>query len=418
MTAITSKSRLLIGYNQFLCAEALASGSEFSLALFEDLNKLIESVILYDHVVLLGDYELPSGIFVTPLKQAGILETFSNEKLRLRLQDEQTRSQFFSTMSDIFGPAVIKGTDIQPETILDNRISPNVADSLSYSRLFAQTISCGSSLEFNREGLTDWISENIYLRRHQGGHFYFLARAVLYSSIAAAAEMDYAPDLIRLPLAALAFTHEARSLPKRLYDAVIEKVQSEVEALILLGMPISVFIPPLTAKLLSRVDSPKQYADELLELREDFTDFRTAYNEFLTILKDPNVTLKAKIDAKKRMMSRVTGIIDSGESRHALNVKTIWDKLISSSLDVEGASTKLSLSGMVSILLDQTSIERTKGKARALFDLWTDSLNMKDHGALLESSFNTEIDPNEVKQYKKYSESLRFLIRTAGSSES
>ena len=183
----------------------------------------------------------------------------------------------------------------------------------------------------------------------------------------------------------------------------------------LLGMPVAVFVPPLTTKLLSRVDSPNQYADELLQLREDFTGFRTAYAEFLAVLKDPTITLKTKIDAKKKMISCITGIIDSGESGHALNVKTVWDKVIGSSLDSDGASTKLSLSGMVSLLIDQVSTEMAKGKARALFDLWTDTLNMKDHGALLERSFRTEIEPAELERYKEYSEALRSLIRSSHS---
>ena len=176
---------------------------------------------------------------------------------------------------------------------------------------------------------------------------------------------------------------------------------------------VAVFVPPLTAKLLSRVDSPTQYADELLQLREDFTGFRTAYAQFLAILKDPNVALKTKIDAKKKMISRITEIIDSGESGHAFNVRTIWDKVILSSLGSDGASTNLSLSGMVSLLLEQASTEMTKGKARALFDLWTDTLNMKDYGALLERSFNTEIKPDELDRYKRYSEALRSLIKSS-----
>src|SRR5438046_6966373 len=86
MTASTSESRLLLGYNQFLCAGALASGEPFSLSLFEDLNKLIESVVLYDRIVLLGDYELPSGVFATPLREDGILETLPDDQIRMLLR--------------------------------------------------------------------------------------------------------------------------------------------------------------------------------------------------------------------------------------------------------------------------------------------------------------------------------------------
>ena len=74
-----------------------------------------------------------------------------------------------------------------------------------------------------------------------------------------------------------------------------------------------------------------------------------------------------------------------------------------------------SIIGMVSLLLDQALKETAKGKARALFDLWTDTLNMKEYGPLLERSFKTDIKPMDVERYKKYSESLRLLIRASSS---
>lgn len=54
-------TRIIIGYNQFLCAEHLVQNERFDLSLFEELNRLIESVVLYDQIVLLGEYRLPSG---------------------------------------------------------------------------------------------------------------------------------------------------------------------------------------------------------------------------------------------------------------------------------------------------------------------------------------------------------------------
>ena len=177
-------------------------------------------------------------------------------------------------------------------------------------------------------------------------------------------------------------------------------------------MPIAVFVPPLTANLLSNVDSNKDYADGLLNIRQKFSGFRKSYSEFLALLKDPTVTLKEKIDAKKQLVTRITGIIDRGEGGHALNVKTIWDKVISSSLDNSGASTKLSLSGLVSLLLEQLGKEGIKGKARALFDLWTDTLNMKNYGSVIEKAFKTEISLMEVDRYKSYSGAIRKIIKS------
>ncbi|MCP5105065.1 MAG: hypothetical protein GY950_16880 [bacterium] len=412
----TIKTRILVGYNQFLCAESLASGSQFGLSLFEDLNKLIEAVVLYDKVVLLGDYSLPSGLLATPLKKAGILQTMPNAEMRNIITQTSTQSRFRAYMIDVFGKDVAYVENATPGKLLDLRISPNIYDQISYNNLFEQTINCCSTGGYERQRFTHWINENILCTRDKGGHFYYLARAVLYATIAEQCGMDYAPDVLRLPMAALTFSSQTRALPKALYDGLVDKIHSEVESLTLLGMPIAVFVPPLTAKLLSTVDSPKDYSNELLELREKFSGFRKAYSEFLAVLKDPSITLKEKIDSKKKMITRITGIIESGQSGHALNVKTIWDKLISSSLDEGGSSTKLSLSGMVSLLLEQLAKEKTKGHARALFDLWTDTLNLKNYGQLIEKAFKTKIDATEVERYKRYSQALRQLIKSAGSS--
>ena len=409
-----AETQILIGYNQFLCAEGLASGAAFNLNVFEDFNKFIEAVILYDRIIVLGEYSLPSGLLASPLEKAGILKTITNKEIEDFFQKKTSQDQFYSTMADVFGPKVSGAEDAQPKQLLNLRISPNTFDSYSYNNLFNQTIECAKEQNFERSKFCNWISKNIFETRTKGGHFYYMARSILYSTYAESNRIDYAPDLLRLPIAALSFSRDVKPLPKALYDALVKKVKTEIDALIVLGMPVSVFIPPLTATLLKRVDSKNDYPNELLQIREKFSGFREAYCNFLTILQDHTVTLKEKIDAKKRILSRISGIIEKGESGHALNVKTIWDKILNSSMDDSGVSTKLSLSGMVSILIEQLAKEKAKGHAKALFDLWTDTLNMKNYGQIIEHSFKTDIDPKEVKRYQQYSGALRNLIKTSG----
>jgi len=94
-----------------------------------------------------------------------------------------------------------------------------------------------------------------------------------------------------------------------------------------------------------------------------------------------------------------------------LNVITIWDKAIGISFDGLGVSPKLSLSGIISLLIEQIQKEHTRGKARALFDLWTDTVNLKNYGNLIEKTFHTEIDPFEADQVKLYSAAIRSILR-------
>jgi hypothetical protein len=408
------ESQILLGYNQFLCAESLVAGEKFSLSLFEDLNKIIEAVVLYDRIVLIGDYSLTSSIFAAPLEKAGALKKLSDANFQNVFADKSARSHFSLSMANVFGPQVLDIEDAQPEELIKLRISPSSRDMLKYRDFFLETIECGKAEHFERDRLTNWVAQNIFEQRKCSNLFYYLARAVLYSTFAERFEMDYAPDVLRFPIAALTFSRGTTPLPKTLYDALCKKVHSEIEALVLLGMPVAVFVPPLAAKLLSRVRSLQDCPSELLELRENFSGFRTAYGEFLAVLKDPQVTLDKKIDAKKKMISRITGIITKGESRHALHVKSIWDKMVSSSLDEAGISNKLSLSGFVSVLMDQLTSEGIKGHARALFDLWTDTLNIKNYGELIEKSFKRTIESAEIDQFNLFSEAVRKLIKCTG----
>ena len=117
-----SENSLLLGYNQFLCAEQLAEGGPFTLSLFEDLNRLVESVVLYDKVLLLGDYDLPSGLFATPLKKAGVLEMLPTNHIRTIISRDVARARFRSCLVDAFGENVGDTDDAQPERVLECRV--------------------------------------------------------------------------------------------------------------------------------------------------------------------------------------------------------------------------------------------------------------------------------------------------------
>ena len=231
----TTQTQILLGYNQFLCAEGLASGGQFSLSLFEDLNKFIESVVLYDKVVLLGDYFLPSGVFAQPLQQEGILDTITDNEIRSIMLNEDAKKQFQISMENIFGPASLDADDAQPERLIELRIPPNAFDSNSYNNFFNQTVEYAKSKGFEKDRFTKWIAENIFETRSKGGHFYYFARSIVYSTYAEIVGLDYAPDLLRLPIAALSFLRRTTPLSKILYDTIVEKIQSEIDALTLLG---------------------------------------------------------------------------------------------------------------------------------------------------------------------------------------
>ena len=407
-------AKIIFGYNQLLAAASLTEGGEFNLFAFEDFNKLVEAVVLYDKVVLLGDYDFPSSNIYDELNKEGIFENLSDIELRTYLNAPQAQTHFQDVMGYIFGKESLRVPDVRPEVLLDSRISPNAFDQMALNTMALQTIRLHNRGKFNTDVFTDWLNKNIFQTRNLGGHFYYFARSLLYSVVAESANMDYAPDSLRLPIVALAFNKRTSPPSKQLYDVLVQRMQSEIEALVLLGMPVALFIPPLTAKVLSEISHPSECVIEILELSRKFTKFRKTYGEFLRALQRPDLTLREKIAVKKRLVEDIRGIIESGEGQHALNVRTILDKVISSDFGDSGISAKLSLSGVISVLVEQMLKEHTKGHAKALFDLWTDVLNIKNYGSLIEKVFRTELDPQEIEFFENYSSAIRTIIRSNG----
>lgn len=411
---LKSKTGVIFGYNQLLGIDALIQYNRFSLSTFEDFNRLIEAIVLYDKVLFLGEYDISWSPFYSALNKESIFETLTDKKITQIIKNPTTTQIFEDTKQYIFGRDSIDKKDTDIESLLNLRIAPNEFDQLSYNTMVLKVLENNIKGNFDVQSMLTWISENIFKTKDEGGNFYYFARSLVYSSIAESTGLDYAPDFLRMPFAALSFAKINRPIHKVLYDALVDRMKSEIETLSLLGMPVSIFIPPLTANILSKKCSPKEYPSEILELRDKFKGFRVAYSEFIQLLRDPNITLKEKISAKERLYKSILGVIESGEGQHTLNLRTIWDKLISSQIGESEISTKVSFSGLVSVLLDQLLKERIKGRARSLFDLWTDTLNLKNYGKLIEETFKTEINTNEIDFLKKYSNAIRAIIKSAG----
>lgn len=403
-------SRILIGYNQFLNGESVASRATFNLSSFEDFNKLIEAVILYDRVVLLGDYALPDGPISRVMKNEQIVDTLTDVALRDIIARPEVTRTFTESIRYAFGEEAVNAEDAQPSNLISNRISPNWFDQFSYNALYEEVVEFGRRDHASIDALRVWLKDHIYATRVNGGHFSYIARSLVYSAVADHAGMDYAPDFLRLPLAAMSFGKCNEAVPKKLYDALCEKLESEIEALVLLGMPVAIFIPPLTARLLDRADSVGRLPAELLALRQEFASIRVSYNAFTALLSDPTVSIHEKISARQRLFQDITGMMERNDVAGSLNLKVLWDKLAGAEAGADGVSSKLSLSGAVSVLLDEFVKSRKMGRARALFDLWTDTVKMKNYGTLIEKAFKTKIDPKEVETLRVYSGAIRKLV--------
>lgn len=407
-------SKILIGYNQFLNGESVATRRSFNLSSFEDFNKLVEAVMLYDRIVLLGDYALRDGPISSVLKKEGVIDTLSAGNLRDLTDRSEVKSTFNKSLRYIFGESALEAEEAQPASLLSNRISPNMFSQRCYNALAERVAEFGKKENASIDDLRVWFKEHIFDTRAEGGHFAYLARSLVYSAVADHEGIDYAPDFLRLPLSAMAFGKTSESIPKKLYDALSKRLESEVEALVLLGMPVAIFVPPFTAKLLNQAEGTKRLSTELLALREEFAPIRKSYSAFSSLLADPDVSIHHKMIARKKLFEDISGMIDHKDISSSLNLKILWDKLVGSEAGDGGISTKFSLSGAVSVLVDEFVKSRKKGRARALFDLWTDTVKMKSYSKLIEKSFGTTIDTRAVENLQSYSRAIQKLVGGAG----
>jgi hypothetical protein len=404
-------AKLLFGYNQLFCAESVLNG-EWSLSLFEDLNRLIEGVVLYDEIVLLGAHDASRSNIYSTLKHEGVITEWLDDDLLRVVARPETQERFRSNVVYAFGISNAAANQLPPSTILTHRIPATPADQEAYTTLARSVGGFQTAEGYDLSGLREWLRVHIVQSHEHAASFNYFTRSLLYSAIADTADLDYAPDFLRLPIAAAAFSAPHKPVTKALYDALRSRLESEVEALTALGMPAAMFLPPLTSAVLQRGTARGDILAEVLELRRRFEPYRATYREFEAILRDKDRTLGDKIAAKKRLFTEIVGVLDSKPGEHALHIRTLWDKVVSSSLDEKGVGTTFSLSGAVSLLVDQLLVERTKGRARALFDLWTDALNVKDYGSLVRRTFGVEISPAEVDFVKEYSQAVRAIIRS------
>lgn len=78
-----------------------------------------------------------------------------------------------------------------------------------------------------------------------------------------------------------------------------------------------------------------------------------------------------------------TSLINEGHGERGLNLRTLWEGTFSADISEEGLSSGLSLASIANILIKKVATERAKGRAKALFDVWTNTLNMKNYGKLV-----------------------------------
>src|SRR5262245_32927891 len=136
-------TQLLFGYNQFLCGESVLRG-EFSLSLFEDFNRIVEGCVLYDRLVLIGDYDLSGSLLYQQLHNAGLLDTLADAQLRQLTSAPDVQAFVRDGLEHALGLSPEEASATDPLALLEARVSPNAHDQATYNRMTANVARAGA----------------------------------------------------------------------------------------------------------------------------------------------------------------------------------------------------------------------------------------------------------------------------------
>jgi hypothetical protein len=192
--------------------------------------------------------------------------------------------------------------------------------------------------------------------------------------------------------------YDRRSQVSRLYDTVASIFKNEIDELIALRSPVRVYVPPAPALILERVATHvSRLVDEILAMREEFAEFRVKYREHQAVLNAPaEYTLAELLDAKKESFFEVeTALkaISTGRQSSRLMME-IYDAVVGASLSPDDSGVELKVSSPISKLLGlglkELGARIVRGRARCLFDLWKNVMDIRGYDSLVTSTFDLE----------------------------
>ena len=111
---------------------------------------------------------------------------------------------------------------------------------------------------------------------------------------------------------------------------------------------------------------------------------------------------------RDRYYDDVVKMLKGEVSKASLTMRIVWDGLIAPTIgdfSIHTAATRV-----ISLLLKQLNRVGIKGRAKSLFDLWINTLNIREYGKLLENNFKCMLDSDELEKYKLYSRGIREII--------
>jgi hypothetical protein len=203
--------------------------------------------------------------------------------------------------------------------------------------------------------------------------------------------------------------HELETPALMLYREASSTHREQVESLLSLVRPRSVYLPPLLSVLLARCQKRDDIPTRLVELRAEFAELRFAIHRWLGNL-DEAKTLREKLQLRNELSAVATALTRRFENKRRAFYREVAGALVDALED--GDPRKLVTKpvftavkhGVTSILPDAWVTRRFTG----LIDLLDEALQVEDYSSVLHRLFGDSLDISqaELTEARRYRQLL------------
>ncbi|BAZ25551.1 hypothetical protein NIES4073_64570 [Kalymmatonema gypsitolerans NIES-4073] len=360
-TTICEAARLISNTNPEVSGIHIKFSNENSQPIrflrFLELCSLVEAVVLHDTLYTLPA-ELPTDVDELNLRKrliyAGIVREYTSARLSEEIIPALTEwivknaklphpDEDITRIKLILTKMIDRSASRQliNQTSLDNlsqkiygvndtgeisRPLERVSDLFEAESELAQKFQSGILLGSN--SVLNDIGEQIGINigdLHHGSYETALPilRTVMYWQVADKIRLPWYPDVMRVPTMITLSRRLKSSLADDVYRVVAQAFETSVQDLIVDDLPYEVGIPPFAALLLSRCSKPEDVIDQILILRDEFTDFRYNFNE----LEKQRRNAKT-IKERKEIRLHITNLFKAVASKYDKQDQSIFENVI------------------------------------------------------------------------------------------
>lgn len=186
------------------------------------------------------------------------------------------------------------------------------------------------------------------------------------------------------------------------YTRISKNLKSEISKLTLYNTQRKIFIPPISALVFEKAKSEKDIFKAAEEIRYNFSDLRKTFSEYELKLKDDSLSIKESLNALNELES-ITSNINSKYPKGSIANISEWRDLGILLKLIDGISVD-DLSSLTSLFLGKPlkylAYNLKKRKAKYLFEMVDNFLNIQNYGSLIQRTFKFDINEIHIKRCK------------------